>query len=159
MQWLTCPQLSWHWTHPYDDSLSSFFTVSEKNQILVKCPAGVWLLETGVGQTVGHCSLLETQAIVHCGHTGTVFTQKLVNTYILLCNQHDIKTVKNKIQVLLLIPLPVAERVEDSPPCRHHFGQFLCLAEKPQPPEWHSSSSPWCGCAGHTVGDSQVSTV
>lgn len=132
---------SWHWTHPFDDSLSSFFTVLEKNLILVKCPAGVWLLETGVGQAVGHCCLLETQA------TSTVAILEL-------CSHRGRCSV-----VLLLIPLSVAERVEDSPPCRHHFGQFLCLAEKPQPPEWHSSSSSWCGCVGHTVSGSQVATV
>lgn len=41
----------------------------------------------------------------------------------------------------ILIHLSVAERVEDRSPRRHHSVQFLRLAKKPQPSEWHTPGS------------------
>lgn len=62
----------------------------------------------------------------------------------------------NMSRMIFLILVCVAERVEDCSPCRHHFGQFLCLAEKPQSPEWHTPSPSWRGCVGHQASDTHT---
>lgn len=53
----------------------------------------------------------------------------------------------------------VAERVEDRSPRRHHSVQLLCLAKKPQPPEWHAPSSSRCGRFDHQASFTPTSVL
>lgn len=65
----------------------------------------------------------------------------------------------NEMSAIVLIYLSVAERVEDRSPRGHHSVQFLRLAKKPQPPEWHTPGSSWRGRFDHQASGTPTSVL